>query len=86
MVPVLVRNGGVDVGVHEAIRWISGHGHQAPKVCNKHAEGTCLKGTAIGFSLFLGLLQIFLDELDEPGNALWLIKLAAGVIELILIS
>ena len=32
MVPVIIGNsGGVDVRVHEAIRWISGHSHQAPK-------------------------------------------------------
>ena len=39
MVSVLFGNRGrVDVGVHEAIRWISGCGNHAPKVCNKHAE------------------------------------------------
>ena len=41
MVPVLLRNGGrVDVGIHKAIRWISGKGHDSPKVCHKHAVGS----------------------------------------------
>ena len=41
MVPVLLGNGGrVDVGIHEAIRWISGQCHNAPEVCHKHAVGS----------------------------------------------
>ena len=41
MVPVLLGNGGgVDVGVPKAVRRIHGQGHNAPKVCHKHAVGS----------------------------------------------
>ena len=57
MVPVLTENsGGVDVRVHEAVKWIGGHSHQAPKVSNKHAVGMCLTGTAAGCLSFPGPL------------------------------
>ena len=80
MVPVLFGNkGGVDVGIHWAIRQISGHGHHVPKVGHKHAEGVHLERTTVGFSLLLGLLQICFDELDEPRNGLWFMKLAASM-------
>ena len=42
MVPVLLRNGRrVDVGVHDAVRWIHGQGHNAPEVHHKQAVGSC---------------------------------------------
>ena len=78
MVPILFGNGGRDVGVHKAIRQISGHGHHAPKVGNKHTEGAHPESSATGFSFFLGLLHICLDKVDEPGDGLWLIKLATS--------
>ena len=57
MVPVLVGNsGGIDVRVHEAVRWVGEHSHQAPEVSNKHAIGTHLTGTTAGCSSFPGPL------------------------------
>ena len=42
MVSVLLRNSGrVDIGIHKAISRIGGQGHSAPKVCHKHAVGSC---------------------------------------------
>ena len=80
MVPVLMGNsGGVKVRVHEAVWQISGHSHQAPKVSNKHAEGTCLAGTTTGCSFFPGFLQAIIYGLDKTGNGPQSIELAAGV-------
>ena len=80
MVPVLVGNsGGVDVGIHKAVRQVSRHGHQAPKVRNKHAIGMCLTGTATGCSSFPGPLQVIIYRLGKAGNGPWLVELASSV-------
>ena len=79
MVPVLIGNsGGADVRVHEAVRQISGHSHQAPKFSNKHAVGMSLTGTTPGCSLFPGLLQVIIYRLGKAGNKPQFIKLAAS--------
>ena len=82
MVPVLMGNsGGVDVRVHEAVRQISGHSHQAPKVSNKHAEGMCLARTATGCSFFPGFLQVIIYGLDKTGNGPQFVELAASTVD-----
>ena len=73
------NSGGVDVRVHKAVRWISGHNHQAPKVSNKHAEGMCLTRTAAGCSSFPGSLQVIIYGLDKAGNGPQFIELAASM-------
>ena len=82
MVPVLMGNsGGEDVRVHEAVRWISGHSHQAPKVSNKHAEGMHLIRTTAGCSFFPGSLQVIIYGLDKAGNQPWFIELTASAVD-----
>ena len=71
--------GGVDGRVHEVVRWISGHSHQAPKVSNNHAEGMCLTGTTAGCSSFPGSLQVIIYGLDKAGNGPRFIELTARV-------
>ena len=75
------NSGGVDVRVHEAVRQIIGHSHQAPKVSNKHAEGMCLTGTTAGCSSFPGSLQVIIYGLDKAGNGPRFVELAAGVVD-----
>ena len=80
MVPVLVgKSGGVDVRVHEAVRWVSGHGHQAPKVSKKHAIGMPLTRTTAGCSSFPGPLQVIIYRLGKAGNGPWFIELASSM-------
>ena len=80
MVPVLMGNsGGADVGVHEAVRWVDGHGHQAPKVSNKPTIGMCLTGTAAGCSSFPGPLQVIIYRLGKAGNGSWFVELASSM-------
>ena len=82
VVPVLLRNSGrVDVGIHDVIGWISGQGHHAPKVCHKHAVGSCPQNAAAGFLSSLGVPQICLDILDKLGDSLGLINLATSVVD-----
>ena len=73
------NSGGVDVRVHEAVRQVSGHSHQAPKVSNKHAIGMCLTGTTTGCSSFSGPLQVIIYRLGEAGNGTRFIELAANM-------
>ena len=80
MVPVLLRNsGGVDVRVHEAVRRVGGHGHQASKVSNKHTIGMHLTRTAAGCSSFPGPLQVVVYGLGKAENGPWFIELAASM-------
>ena len=80
MVPVFMGNsGGVDVGVHEAVRWVSGHSHQAPKASNTHAIGMPLTRTATGCSSFLGPLQVIIYRLGKAGNRPQFVELTASM-------
>ena len=79
VVPVLMGNsGGVDVRVHEAVRQISWHSHQAPKVRNKHAVGTHLAGTATGCLSYPCSLQVVIYGLGKAWNRPQFVELAAS--------
>ena len=79
---VLVPGGDLfaeNCGVHEAVGWVCGHGHQSAKVVDQHGVGACPAGIFACLPFLPCFPQIFLDGLDERVDPFLLIQFAADM-------